>query len=323
MKNTDYQILISQDNEPKIFTDIFPPVKDYIPIEEPGDILPPDKLLSNFYTGSVLDKTSGEPLQGASVFLLSGNTPIASQQTNNKGFFEFDSDVDATTIQISHASYKPTAVKAAIYNNSGFYIVEMERDEKILPPVELPGGAPKQSYWWLLITAAIILNEASKKKVGKIDMSTLLVIGAGGVMLLGFDTIKKLLESVGLWDDKDTKDFDDQIQNPDSFWNPLFWQRGPDGTLVLTNDFCVWLYDEIYNSFGVLNDSEARIYAAFKKMKTQSQLSYFSWWVQKNKGTDLLEWLKGGKYGPVGDHLSVAEIAVITNYFNGLTKYKA
>lgn len=323
MKNTDYQILISQDNEPKIFTDILPPVKDHIPIEEPGDISPP-KLLSNFYTGTVLDKTNGEPVQGASVYLYSGDNPIAGQQTNNKGFFQFDTDVDANNIRISHASYKPIAVKASIYNNSNFYIAELQRDEKILPPVELPGGTPaKFSYWWLLIPAAIIANEATKKKVGKIDMSTLLVIGAGGVMLLGFDTIKKMLESIGLWDDADTKDFDNQIENPDSFWNPVFWQRGPDGTIVLTHDFCTWLYNEIYDSFGIFDDDESRIYAAFKRLKTQSQLSYFSYWVQKNKNTDLLEWLKGGKYGPVGDHLSVKEIAIITDYFKGLPKYKA
>jgi len=298
------------------------PTKDVLPIE--GDIYPPGKLIAIPYTGVVLDKQSGEPIPGASVYLYSAGSPIAGQATNSKGEFYLTTDIDGNQINISHASYKPSTVKAAIYRNENFYIAELERDEKELPPVKLPSGTSGNNNMWLLLllAGAVLAVNSDKKKVGKIDMSTLLLIGAGGAMLLGFDTIKKLMESIGLWKSKDEKDFDENTSNPDSMWSPLFWTKGGTNTLILTNSFCNWLYDEIYDSFGVFNDDEARIYAAFKQLKTQSQLSYFSYWVQQNKGTDLLEWLIGGKYGPVGDHLSVSEIKVITDYVSKLPKYR-
>lgn len=159
-------------------------------------------------------------------------------------------------------------------------------------------------------------------RTGKIDTGTIITIGAGVALLFGMKTISSILEELGVIKSKDGKDYDNNINNPYSFWNPLFWQQGGPGTLLITAAHCQWLYSEIYNSFGIFNDDEARIYAAFKTLKTQSQLSYFSWWIQQNKNLDLLKWLKGGNWGPIGDHLSVAEIAVITDYFKRLPKYK-
>lgn len=140
--------------------------------------------------------------------------------------------------------------------------------------------------------------------------------------LIAFSIVRELLENLGLWQSKESKDYDQEKANPYSFWNPLFWRQGGEGTLLLTNAKCQWLYNEIYESFGFFNDDESRIYSAFKTLKTQSQLSYFSWWLQNNKGTDLLDWLKGTNTGPIGDHLDTEEISVITNYFKQLPKYK-
>lgn len=153
-------------------------------------------------------------------------------------------------------------------------------------------------------------------------MSTLMLIAAAIALIGGFSIIRKILIELGLFQSQEGQEYDENVSSPKSFWNPLFWQQGPVGTFLITHAGCTWLYNEIYDSFGVLGDDEARIFAAFKTLKTQSQLSYFSDWVQRNKGKDLLKWLKGTDWGPVGDHLSVAEIAVITDYVKKLPKYK-
>ena len=145
-------------------------------------------------------------------------------------------------------------------------------------------------------------------------------LGAGALIL--FPAVREIMEQLGFWQSKESKDFDNNQNNPYSYWNPLFWTQGPENTLLITEAGCQWLYNEIYNSFGVFDDDEGRIYAAFKSLKTQSQLSYFSYWCREKKGVDLLDWLKGGNYGPVGDHLSTSEIAYITEYFKKLPKYR-
>lgn len=144
----------------------------------------------------------------------------------------------------------------------------------------------------------------------------------GAIFLFGFPLLKQTMEGLGIWRSKEEKNFDNQQSDPGSFWNPQFWRTGGDGTLLLTDAACNWLYNEIYDSFSLINDDESRIYAAFKTLRTQSQLSWFAHWVQTRKGMDLLDWLIGSKYGPVGDHLSAAEVYNITQYINKLPKYK-
>lgn len=143
-----------------------------------------------------------------------------------------------------------------------------------------------------------------------------------GITLIGFKTLTKILEEIGLFKSKEAKAYEDQVGDPGSFWNPGFWRTGPGGTKLLTHEFCQWLYEEISDSFGIFDDNEDRIYAAFHRLTTQSQLSYFSYWVQMNKSKNLLSWLIGGNIGPVGDHLSAKEINKITDYFKQLPKYK-
>lgn len=151
-----------------------------------------------------------------------------------------------------------------------------------------------------------------------------MTVGAGIAMIMAFKTIKNILEEIGLGQSEEGQSYDEHLANPNSFWNGLMWKKGPVGTHLLTNAQCTWLYDEVYNSFSIWGDDEQRIYAAFKGglIKYQSQLSYFSYWVQQNKGKDLLRWLHGGNWGPIGDHLNVEEINVITEFVARLPKYK-
>lgn len=156
----------------------------------------------------------------------------------------------------------------------------------------------------------------------KVDEKTVIIATMGIAAIIGVKTITNLLERIGIFSSKESKSYDDHVTNPKSFWNPLMWKDGPADTLILKNQFCEWMYKEIYNSFSFWGDNEDRIYAAFHSLKTQSQLSYFSYWMQENKNINLLSWLIGSNIGPWGDHLSASEINKITQYFNRLPKYK-
>lgn len=158
----------------------------------------------------------------------------------------------------------------------------------------------------------------------QINPNTVLIISGGIVaILVGMPIIKSILENLDLIDTKSEKDFDEQINDPGSFWSPVFWQKCGAGTKLLKIADCENLYNEIYDSFGIFDDDETRIYAAFKNnIKYQSQLSFFSWYMSKYKNKDILDWLIGSKYGPFGDHLSTGEISVITDYVKKLPKCK-
>lgn len=288
---------------------------------KPPDILidePPTKSESTSYYGTVSDSSSGEPVPGATVLFTSGDQRLKQVIADRDGYFEASFINRPDKINITAAEYKGWMFPASEYQHK----FELEREMHVLDPVVVTAG--KKSSWILAaIAAAVIYNESKpKRSVGKIDMPTLLVVGVGGAMLIGFDVVVKFLRELGIGQTKEGHDYDDQVSNPGSFWSPNFWKAGPPGTHLVTNDYASQLFNEIDNSFGFLGDDEAAIYAAFKKLSYQSQLSYFSYWVQQNKGLDLLKWLKGSDYGPWGDHLSVKEISVITDYFSRLPKFK-
>jgi hypothetical protein len=165
---------------------------------------------------------------------------------------------------------------------------------------------------------------AQRKPKIAFNKETVVTVGAVVLLFYGSKLLKSLFETLGISQTKEGQEYDQLLADPGSFWNSLYWRKIAPGRPVhiLSEANANSLYEEIYDSFGIFNDDEARIYAAFKYyIKYKSQLSYFSEWVNKKKGLDLLRWLHGSNYGPVGDHLSVAEIAVITDYVKGLPNY--
>lgn len=298
--------------------DIIPPVKEDILIKQEF------QAIRFPYSGVVLDNVNGNPIPGASVYIFIDGTKAAGMQTNSKGEFYLETIEEASSITISHASYLPLTLKPSVYLNENFYIAEMKRDEKILNPVELP-STPRKNYDWvvyLTLGAAWVKESQSSKRVGAISKETVTTVATAGTFLIGFLTLKKLLEGIGIFQTQDGKDFDAHLSNPYSFWNPLFWQQGGEGTKLLTAATCAKMINDINGKFQPMGDDEDGIFAIFKSnIKTQSQLSFLAWWTQKELKMDLLEWLKGSDYWP-NDHLSVSEIAVITDYVEKLPKYK-
>jgi len=148
-----------------------------------------------------------------------------------------------------------------------------------------------------------------------------MMIGTGLFLFLGFDTLKKFLNELGFGQSQEGHEYDNEVSDPGSPWSPLFWKTGPAGTKLLTVAYCQQLAKEIDDCFSPWGDDEAAVTAIFKRFTTQSQLSFYVDWVNKNIGVDLLKWLKGSDVWP-NDRLSVKEISVITEYIKSLPKYK-
>lgn len=297
--------------DPGVKTD---PVQTMDPVNVRPDVV------SN-YSGIVLDYNTGNPVPYVTVELYSNGSKVNATKANALGEFSFTSQY-GDTIYFSSAEYESDSVKASIYENQNFNIAELRRNVKTIDPVVLPPGTTKKnnSWLWLAAAAAVVVSQ-QKKQVGKIDTGSVVAVGVGALMFIGLDTIKKFLLELGIGQTKEGQDYDDQVSDPGSFWSPGFWKTGGAGTKLLTEATCIRINDQIVNAFGMWNDNEAAVIAAFKQMQTQSQLSFFAEWFARVQGMDLLKWLKGSDIWP-DDRLSVKEISIITDYFKGLPKYK-
>ncbi len=161
----------------------------------------------------------------------------------------------------------------------------------------------------------------------KQDQQRLLITIVGGIVVfrvLGplLSGIDKIFEGLGISQSAAAASLERGKTDPNSFWNAQFWKnlsrRTPGGLVkVLPNASVIKLWGDLNKAFGYFNDDEGAAIAAFKSnIRYQSQLSYFSDWVAKNAGTDLLTWLEGGAYP--NDRLSAEEIDIITQYVKKL-----
>jgi len=170
---------------------------------------------------------------------------------------------------------------------------------------------------WLLLLLPLLLKK--KKAVGKVDTSTLIVVGGSILFLKGFGLFNDLLESLGLQESQDTKNLDAASTNPFSPWSPLFIKAAPVGAYILKDEVVNQMMTTLVNAFGYFNDDESAAIGVFKTLKTQSQLSYFADIWQKAGNGDLLTWLRGGAWP--ADRLSDAETDQINQFILKLPKY--
>lgn len=173
------------------------------------------------------------------------------------------------------------------------------------------------------VTGLILFATKRKKEVGKVtvqDVVPFLFIAGG---LLAFSFVKQLLESLGIWDSKDTKDLDGASVDPGSFWNPNFWRTvKPDGaawTYAITLDTAQQWASDLYNSFNAINDDEDRAIGVFKRCRTQANASFLCDVFERVYGQDCLTFLRGGIWPQ--DRLSDADVNTINRYILNLPKY--
>lgn len=180
-----------------------------------------------------------------------------------------------------------------------------------------------QTWQILAVIAAVALYRKRAAKVGALSTGDILPIFliVGGI--IGFTVIKKILEALGLWDDKDTKDLDDAAMDPNSFWNPNYWQTikpaSASWTYAITQSTAEQWCREIYNSFGAFNDDEETAIGVFKRCRTKANASFLVYVFDQLYNQDLLTFLRGGSWPQ--DRLSDGDVNTINRYISSLPKY--
>lgn len=153
-----------------------------------------------------------------------------------------------------------------------------------------------------------------------IDTGTIIAIGAGVAVIWGLTSLKKVLNTFGLTESKETKAVDKEAENPYSPWNPKFNDKAPVGAKLLSIAQCQWLFNQIDKSWGYFDDDEETIKGAIKAViKYQSQWAFFANWMATTKSIDLYDYMRGGAYW---GRLEDSDMNEITNYIKSLPKYK-
>lgn len=162
----------------------------------------------------------------------------------------------------------------------------------------------------------VLLNERKKKSVGKMDKENVIPILLIGGAIISFDLLKKLFESVGIWNSAETKQLDNQASNPGSYWNPNYYTQFSSYSYALDTTQAAALAKQIYESFGMFNDCEECVKSVFKSLKTKSNVSFLAKVFAANYGQDLLSFLRGGIWPQ--DRLSDSDVAEIDSYISKL-----
>lgn len=78
------------------------------------------------------------------------------------------------------------------------------------------------------------------------------------------------------------------------YWRPAFWLSRPAGykAYILTAEQSKNLVDALASAKGTFNDDEEKIYAVFRGLKYQSQVSYLAQRFSELKQKDLYTWLR-------------------------------
>lgn len=268
------------------------------------------------YYGFVVDSSTGQPIPGATVAFLINGTKKAQIAANSSGYFEYTAEiVPIDQIAISSASYIDNTFPASTYQHT----FELEPDIHQLDPVVLT--AHKQNWLLLLALVAVVVYESNKgkKKVGKIETSTILFVGSG---LIGFSIVKKLLESLGIWQGEGVKKTKEEQTNPNSPWKPEFYKAAPTGSTIFTMASAQTLAAQIHGAFTIFQDDFNKIFAAFTQCKTQSQVSFLADVFQQKYGEDLLSFLTDGGGIMPWDGLNSGHMKTILDYVSNLPKYK-
>lgn len=288
-------------------------------IEKTITITPADRPYN--YQGTVIDSATSEAVPGATVSLLVAGVKITEAAADSAGQFSLFTALPVDLISISSVGYKAIDFPASTAQN----IFELERSTVTLPPVilnppPLPAVTKTNPAIWLGALALIILANQKKKAVGKINVSTLAVVGIGGAMLLGWSVVRKTLEGLNIFNGPGVKETIKEQADPGSPWKPVFW-RQETPSLVIQESFVQDWISQIHDAFTVTNDDFNAVFNVFSQLKTQSQVSYLADKFQQKYQEDLLSFLKDGGGIMPWDGLSDGHLKILTSLVTNLPKY--
>lgn len=174
----------------------------------------------------------------------------------------------------------------------------------------------------ILAAGIYFIAKKKNKKVGELKTGDILPWLLIAVGVFGFSLIKKFLETIGIWDSKETKDLDSAATNPNSFWSPNFWRSKPSNipwSYAISQPTAEAWANDIDEAFGPFNDDEEAAIAVFKRARTKANISFLSEVFSERYGQDLLTYLRGGWWPQ--DRLSDSDVAIINNYVSRLPNY--
>jgi hypothetical protein len=106
----------------------------------------------------------------------------------------------------------------------------------------------------------------------------------------------KILQKFGVFKTQEEKQEGKALENLQSanYWDyNKFLLNVPAGTLLLSQGGAKAYADDIYDAKGIFNDDEDKIYAAFRAMKTQSQVAALAKRFNQVYSKDLYTFIRG------------------------------
>jgi hypothetical protein len=266
-------------------------------------------------------KATGEPVPGAKVWLADDqfNSLFVGTTTNSLGAFTFRADENLYAYYLVVEPPAKAGLRSVVLPTE-----KLDSDTHVILPIDVvvhtTAGKKKFPLWLALLPLVAIAGK--KNQVGKFEAKDVLPYALIGAGVLGFDLIKELLVTLGIWDSKAHKELEAQQQSSVSPWSPNFYKTAPGGALLLYSSQAADYAKKIYNAFGPFNDDEEIPIGLVKaNIRTQSQFSFLCDAFQKKYGQDLLKFLIGGIWPQ--DRLSEEDVAEINRYVLTLPKYTA
>jgi hypothetical protein len=134
-----------------------------------------------------------------------------------------------------------------------------------------------------------------------------------GLLALVFLGGRSILAKLGIvTNPEDSKEMNQLSAS--NYFDPDFYKAGGAGTKILTNESAQMLVKLLYESKGVFNDDEAKVYGVFQSLRYQSQVSYLA--------AVFFAKYKVSLIGFLSSFLNNAELSNIAKICNRLPKYR-
>lgn len=254
--------------------------------------------------GALADYKTGNQIDGVISIVRDGVKEL--ELTTVDGGFIVDNLLYTDVITIESEGYAKQTYKVEELDPENINVFMLKKSGGVLPLVLIGGG--------------LYLLSNRKKKVGEMKAGQLLYIGGG---VLAFTFLKQILEKFGIWDSAATKELNQDSTDPGSPWSPYYWRnleaKGVQWSYALPWSTAVSYSNEIYDSFGPINDCEECAIAVFKRLRTKANLSFLCEVFSSTYDQDLLTFLRGGSWPQ--DRLSDADVNTISQYIKNLPDY--
>lgn len=160
------------------------------------------------------------------------------------------------------------------------------------------------------------------------EIVTLALIGIGAYFFIVKPLLDKTAQALNLMDtpeEKGEKKIIDKYENSGNASNPfspVFWRQGGQGTVLLRVADAEQMAAIIYKAFGNFTDDEEAVFGVFRRLSTQSQVSWLADIFQKKYKMDLLNYIRQG-YGIFPNAgLNNTELSQLLNIIDKLPKFK-